>query len=350
VSVITPVYNGEKYLAECIESVLAQSYPHWVYTIINNRSTDGTLELARAYARRDARVSVYDNAEFLPAIDNFNHAMRQLAPASVYCKVVHADDWLFPDCLAQMVALAEAHPTIGLVSAYRLEEERVSLVGLPLSSRFLPGREVARLHLLAGKDYFGSPSSHLLRAEVVRARDPFYADRGADTDTTACLELMQGWDFGFVHQVLTFTRRHNESRSAAALRFDAPRLARIRRLLRYGPLYLSGAEHEARLRRLLRDHYAFLARSLLQLQEPAFWKYQVAEMRQLGHPLRWARLAAALPAELADVRQAVRQLRQGLASRRARAAQRAAGRAPTGRRGDAAEPGSRAAAAGDAKP
>ena len=42
-SVLTPVYNGELYLAECIESVLAQTYENWTYTIVNNCSRDRTL-------------------------------------------------------------------------------------------------------------------------------------------------------------------------------------------------------------------------------------------------------------------------------------------------------------------
>ena len=54
-----------------------------------------------------------------------------------------------------------------------------------------------------------------MRSEIVRARDPFYSRQGPDTDTAACFDILRDWDFGFVHQVLTFTRRHNELRSSA---------------------------------------------------------------------------------------------------------------------------------------
>ena len=47
VSVVTPVYNGAEFLAECIESVLAQTYTNWNYTIVNNCSTDETLAIAQ---------------------------------------------------------------------------------------------------------------------------------------------------------------------------------------------------------------------------------------------------------------------------------------------------------------
>src|SRR5712692_7142061 len=102
VGVVTPVYNGEKYLAECIESVLAQNYQNWEYIIVNNCSTDGSLKIAQTYAHRDARIRIYNNREFVSVIQNHNITFRQLSPESKYCKVVHADDWLFPDCIMQM--------------------------------------------------------------------------------------------------------------------------------------------------------------------------------------------------------------------------------------------------------
>ena len=48
VSIVSPVYNGECYLRECIESVLAQTHTHWDYTIVNNCSTDRTLKSRRS--------------------------------------------------------------------------------------------------------------------------------------------------------------------------------------------------------------------------------------------------------------------------------------------------------------
>src|SRR5207248_10077737 len=117
-----------------------------------------------------------------------------------YCKVVHADDWLFSDCLRQMVDLAEANPSVGLVSAYRLDEDRVGLDGLAPTQNVVTGQEICRRSLLGDDDFFGSPSSVLLCSEIVRARDPFYAAATPDTDTAACFEILRDWDFGFVHQ------------------------------------------------------------------------------------------------------------------------------------------------------
>ena len=59
VSIITPVYNGEKYIAQTIESVLAQTYPDWEMLIIDDGSRDNSAAIARDYCARDSRISLY---------------------------------------------------------------------------------------------------------------------------------------------------------------------------------------------------------------------------------------------------------------------------------------------------
>jgi glycosyltransferase involved in cell wall biosynthesis len=197
VSIITPVYNGEKYLAECIESVLNQSYKNWDYCIVNNCSTDKTREIAEEYARKDPRIRVHNNSAFLNIYDNLNHAMRQLAPGSKYCKVVHADDLLFPECVEKMVQLAERHPEIGIVGAYGLRGKEVVWDRLiPLGSPVIPGRNVCRSILLGEPYVFGSPTSTLIRADLVRKKADFYNVINPNPDAEVCFELLKESDFG----------------------------------------------------------------------------------------------------------------------------------------------------------
>ena len=86
--------------------------------IVNNCSKDGSLEIARKYARNEKRISVHDNEETLEIITNHNHAFRQISPFTKYCRVVSADDVILPDCLRQMVEFAEAIPTVGIIGSY----------------------------------------------------------------------------------------------------------------------------------------------------------------------------------------------------------------------------------------
>jgi len=70
VSVVTPVFNGGKYLRECIESVLAQTYDNWDYTIVDNCSTDHSLAIASEYATRYPQIKIRTNEKFVGAIEN----------------------------------------------------------------------------------------------------------------------------------------------------------------------------------------------------------------------------------------------------------------------------------------
>jgi len=144
VSIITPVYNTEKYLSECIESVVNQTYQNWEYIIVNNCSTDGSLQIARNYETQDDRIRVYDNRKFLNLMQNWNHAMRQISRESSYCKVVHADDTIFPECIERMVEVAEKYPSVGIVGSYRLDENQVNLDGLAYPENFFSGKEICR--------------------------------------------------------------------------------------------------------------------------------------------------------------------------------------------------------------
>src|SRR6185295_12267136 len=101
---------------------------------------------------------------------NHERAYRRMSPDSRYVKVVHADDWIFPECLEKMSALADAHPSVTVVSAYRLEQEYVTLDGLPYPSTVVPGRDVCRLSLLGRVYVFGTPTSILVPSAIIRAR------------------------------------------------------------------------------------------------------------------------------------------------------------------------------------
>ena len=317
VTVVTPVYNTEKYLAECIESVLGQTYRNFEYLIVDNRSKDRSLEIARQYAERDDRIRIHSNEDFLAQMPNWNHALRLISPDSAYCKIVHADDWLFPNCLEEMVACARRNPTVGWVGAYRLDETVVNLDGLPYPSHCTPGRDIARLHLLGELFVFGAPTSLLLRSDVVRARDPFYAEGNPHADVDACLTTLRTTDFGFVHQVLTFTRRHNESATSLVKRFGTNRLARLQALEDHGPFFLAPDELDRRRQEAHRGYYRYLAQQLLAQQGRDFWAYHRRWLERIGRPLSYRRLGLALATELLDTRSSVSHVVAGLRRRSA---------------------------------
>ena len=306
VSILTPVYNGQKYLAECIDSVLSQTYQNWEYLIVNNRSTDGTLDLAQPYALRDPRVRVHTNEEFVNRGENHNIAFRRISPQSKYCKVVHADDWLFPNCLTEMVELAEAHPSVGVVGSYGLNGVRVAWDGLPYPSIVTSGKEICRKVLLGGLYVFGSPTSHLIRSDLIRSRNAFYNTNEfhmAWMDQEACYDVLQGSDFGFVHQVLTYSRHHDESATASITRggLGADFPSQLNLLKRYGPVYLDKEEYDKHLRSFLQQYYRFLGQSVLfRLRDKPFWDYHKSALDHVGLPFSLTRVTKASLSEIVD--------------------------------------------------
>jgi glycosyltransferase involved in cell wall biosynthesis len=301
VSIVTPVYNGEKYLLECIESVLGQSYEHWEYIIADNSSTDRTRHIAEECAKRDARISVHRFEDHVGVIRSHNRCLRLISPRSKYCKVVSADDLLFPECVARMVEVAEAHPTIGIVGAYRLTGSRITLDGLPYPSTFVPGRNICRWHLLNKPFVFGAPSSVMYRADLVRGAGDFYPHEGQHADTSACYLYLQNSDFGFVHQVLSFERLHDAQLSRGAIGINSYISSVLEDLLRYGPVYLTGDELERRRREVLDEFYYVLARSAYHFRGKMFWAYQKERLRQLGHPFSSVRFLGAVCQQAFDL-------------------------------------------------
>lgn len=296
VSIVTPVYNGEPYLRECLESVMAQTYTNWELVILNNCSTDRSLEIAQQYAKQDNRVRLHNNREFLGMTRNHNTALGLASHESKYCKVLHADDRLFPNCLTQMVRIAEAHPSIGLVGAYCLYDTQVECDGLPYPSEFVPGKQLCRLILAEGLGVLLSPSCLLIRSDLVRsAGGAFYNESHIYADWEAALEVLQRADFGFVHQVLTYVRSHDQSATAQyAERLNTYLPAALDLLGRYGPACLPHEEFERHRQRALREYHSYLGRCVLRLKDKQFWQYHRTALSQMGYRLSWGRVVGAL--------------------------------------------------------
>jgi len=305
VSVATPVYNGEPYLAECIESVLSQTYENFEYIIVNNCSKDRTLEIALEYAKRDSRIRVHNNEVLLDIISNHNRAFRLISPESKYCKIVSADDWLYPECITRMVQLAEAHPSVGLVASYQLsgggDTWYVRTDGLPYSSKVVPGREIARAHLLNKLDVLGNPTSNLYRSDLVRLSDSFYPNSTAEADISACFECLRIADFGFVHQVLSHERLHRAQITKASRTVNAYLSSKLGDLLTYGPFFLTPEEQGNRTKELMRDYYEYLAISAVNFRGRNFWSYHKKRLRELGYSLSGVALAKAVSVKLLDL-------------------------------------------------
>jgi glycosyltransferase involved in cell wall biosynthesis len=109
VTVVTPCYNSARFIEETIQSVLAQTYPHIEYIIMDGGSTDGTVAIAQRYADRLTLISERDRGQTHAINKGWQRAQGQILAW------LNADDLYYPDTVANAVSALEAHPEVGWV-------------------------------------------------------------------------------------------------------------------------------------------------------------------------------------------------------------------------------------------
>ena len=106
VSVIIPVYNVEKYLRECLDSVLAQTFPDLEIICVNDGSTDGSRTVLSEYVAKDDRIRIVDR-------ENGGLSEARNSGASVatgkYIYFLDSDDWLEPNAMQKCFEISEKH-------------------------------------------------------------------------------------------------------------------------------------------------------------------------------------------------------------------------------------------------
>jgi len=282
VSIVTPMYNGESFLRECLESVLSQTYSNWEYIIVNNCSTDNSLEIVEEYAQRDSRVKIINNKDFLGAIQNQNNALRLMSKESKYCKIVHTDDWIFPECVQRMVEVAERDPEIGVVTSYVLSNTGLFGFGIPYNEEVTSGSTPCRLLFMENKYLLGNATSQLIRSDLIRARHDFYEAPYMNCDQLVLFDLLKDCKFGFVHQFLTFMRHHDEQNSAFTNRCIASSLDRYVLLAKHGADFLSPEEFQKYMTKAERNYYFKGGENIFKLRTKECWDYHLECLEKAG--------------------------------------------------------------------
>lgn len=298
VSVVTPFHNTAKYLAECIESVLSQTYSNFEYILVDNCSTDTSAEIVEKYASRDSRIKFVRRTELLPQVANYNHALTEISASSQYCKIVQADDYIFPDCIRLMVEAFEQSQSIGLVSAYDLKANIVRGSGFPLQQQPVHGRDAARFYLSTGIFFLGSPTAVMYRSSLVRASRPFYEEGLFHEDTEKCLQILKEWDFGFVYQVLSFLRIDEKSISSSFRSFLPEMLDRYINVSRYAPDFFSHEEAKSLIKRIRGEYYRMLGQQAIRFRDASFWKHHKDGLSTIGEKIDSSELALSIVREL----------------------------------------------------
>lgn len=115
VSIITPCYNGEKYVAQTIRSVLAQTYENWQMLIVDDGSSDRSAEIIREFARSDSRIRLLQQENAGSAAAR-NAGIR--AAQGRYLALLDADDLWDPEFLAEQLSFMERSNALCVCCAY----------------------------------------------------------------------------------------------------------------------------------------------------------------------------------------------------------------------------------------
>lgn len=193
VSVCIPVYNCERYIGEAIQSVLGQTFQDFEIVVVDNASTDRTLDAVRAID--DSRVRILANASNLGPCINWNRSIEE--SRGTYIKMLGADDLLYPHCLESQVAAFEG-PNGDSLTLACCPRDIIDSTGKLLIRKHgwrihgthlrLPGRDAIRAMARRGRNLIGEPLSTLYRRRDAMELQCFSAD--IDVQFPFCLD----WD------------------------------------------------------------------------------------------------------------------------------------------------------------
>lgn len=225
VRICVPTYNAGKTLGETLDSILGQTYGNLQVFIVDNASTDNTLEVAGAYAAKDARVSVLRNGANTGAEGNFTRCL-QLA-AGDYTAVFHSDDIYTPRMVEEEVGFLETHREAGAVFSMAIE-----IYGKGREGRLytLPA-ELRELHTdqYGFAEIFRAMLKHgnFLFCPSIMARTAVYRDHikvwdagnyGSSADGDVWLRILQKYPIGIIDEPLLRYRVSDSSFSYHAAR------------------------------------------------------------------------------------------------------------------------------------
>lgn len=173
ISVLMPVYNGERYLCEAVESILGQTFMDYEFIIIEDGSTDSTWEILTEY--RDPRIRLVKNNHNMGVTRSLNNGLR-LAKGE-YIARMDADDVSLPERFEKQVEYMEAHPEIGVLGTWI---EYIDENGVPLGEWRMPTSPV----LIGWSLFFGTCLIHpsvMMRRNVIEQvgfyrLEPLYAE------------------------------------------------------------------------------------------------------------------------------------------------------------------------------
>jgi glycosyltransferase involved in cell wall biosynthesis len=226
VSILIPVFNREKLIANCIQSALDQTFSDFEVVVVDNCSTDGTWDVCKSFAAADSKVRVFRNDKNIGPVLNWQRCMNEAR--GMIGKILFSDDLMAEDCLDKTVPYLTNDPEVGFVitavnlgatpDTGRLVAKFADRSGIYSTSDFI---EAA----LYGGQVTVSPGNALFRMsdlrknlilEIPSPTIKSFLELGAGPDLLLYLLAAKLYrSFAFVNEPLCFFRSHEGSITAS---------------------------------------------------------------------------------------------------------------------------------------
>lgn len=226
VSLLIPVYNGERNLVQCLDSVLAQDFRDLEILVSDDHSSDDSVGIVRNYAARDQRIRWWTNSRNAGLTANSNLCLK--AAQGDYIKFVHQDDLLLhPTAVSKLVAALDQNPAVSLAACrqHLVGTRKAPLLFLHQAGVY-SGRHLILASLERNTNLIGQPSLTLFRREQ--------ATRGFDEQFTGMMDfelwchLLEQGDFAYLAEDLATWRVHEEQQTARDRASRNPNLEQLR--------------------------------------------------------------------------------------------------------------------------
>ncbi len=203
VSVVMPVFNGERFLAEAIESILAQTFTDFEFIIVDDGSKDRSVEIAAAYAEHDNRIRAVKLERNLGIADARNHAIA--LSSSDFIAMMDCDDVCMPRRLEMQVDYLRDNPSIGVLGAGALA---VNEELTPLFQFDLPAQHALIVLNVFIASFFIQPTI-MMRRELLLSVAGYEPSRRTADDVELWTRLMWRTRFANLPEKLLLYRRHD---------------------------------------------------------------------------------------------------------------------------------------------
>ena len=223
-TVCVPTYNGAAYLAQTLDSIAAQTFGDFEIVIVDDTSTDGTLDIAHAFAAKDSRTRVVRNTERAgSSARNANQCLRHAR--GEWIKFLFQDDVMAPTCLARMLEAGERGPLVVSWHDYRFEPgvddatrrwyETLPTLGEVLPGTFAPVDAFCDAVLANGRiNFIGPTSSSFIRRDCFSRYGEFSSEIRTFPDFEYWIRVGSREGLAIVPERLVTFRVHTTSISA----------------------------------------------------------------------------------------------------------------------------------------